>query len=283
MIHVCRARGAFTSFGLSSPGRKLPTSTKFSYLSSKSHQLDSSKCKAIGIYFGTTSGSTEAAADVIKDVMVSPYIYIWVTGSSSPKLTWTHSLFLTLHFLFSTQPGTVGEIVDISSADITDFSGFDGLIVGAPTWNTGADDMRSMTDWDDKLDDIRELNLDGKPVAVFGLGDSCGYGEYFCDAIEELHDAFAAAGANMIGYTSPEGYDFTDSKALREGKFLGLPLDATNEDDLTEGRVKKWTEQLVTEGMKSAWQKIFGLAESFAEILVYGKFNQSAGIHFFSQ
>jgi hypothetical protein len=63
MIHVCRARGAFTSFGLS-------------YLSSKSHQLDSSKCKAIGIYFGTTSGSTEAAADVIKDVMVSPYIYI---------------------------------------------------------------------------------------------------------------------------------------------------------------------------------------------------------------
>ena len=71
-------------------------------------------------------------------------------------------------------------------------------------------------------------------------------------AIEELHDAFAAAGANMIDYTSPEGYDFTDSKALREGKFLGLPLDATNEDDLTEGRVKKWTEQLVTEGMKSA-------------------------------
>ena len=56
----------------------------------------------------------------------------------------------------------------------------------------------------------------------------------------------------MIGYTSPEGYDFTDSKALREGKFLGLPLDATNEDDLTEGRVKKWTEQIVTEGMKSA-------------------------------
>ena len=112
--------------------------------------------------------------------------------------------------------------------------------------------MRSMTDWDNKLDDIRELNLDGKPVAVFGLGDSCGYGEYFCDAIEELHDAFAAAGANMIGYVSPEGYNFTDSKAVRAGKFLGLPLDATNEYDFTESRVKKWTEQLVMEGMKSA-------------------------------
>jgi hypothetical protein len=85
MIHACRVRSAFTSFGLSSPGRKLTASTKFSYLSSKS-QLDSSKCKAIGIYFGTTSGSTEAAADVIKDVMVSPYIFICVTGSSNPTL-----------------------------------------------------------------------------------------------------------------------------------------------------------------------------------------------------
>tara|TARA_B100000405_G_C16645575_1_gene396553 strand:- start:592 stop:852 length:261 start_codon:yes stop_codon:yes gene_type:complete len=86
MIYVCRARSALASFGLSSLGRKLTTSTKFSHLSSKS-QLDSSKCKAIGIYFGTTSGCTEAAAGVIKDVMVSPYIYISVTGSSNPTLT----------------------------------------------------------------------------------------------------------------------------------------------------------------------------------------------------
>ena len=35
------------------------------------------------------------------------------------------------------------------------------------------------------------------------------------------------------------------------GKFLGLPLDANNEDDLTEERVKAWTAQLVAEGMKA--------------------------------
>ena len=139
-------------------------------------------------------------------------------------------------------------MIDIGDADMDGLLRFDGLIVGAPTWNTGSDEMRSMTDWDDKLDSIRELSLKGKPVAVFGLGDSCGYGDYFCDAIEELHDAFESAGGKMIGYVSPEGYDFTDSKSVRDGRFLGLPLDATNEDDLTEDRVKAWTKQLASEG-----------------------------------
>ncbi len=31
------------------------------------------------------------------------------------------------------------------------------------------------------------LNLEGKPVAVYGLGDSVGYGDYFCDAMEEIY------------------------------------------------------------------------------------------------
>ena len=31
------------------------------------------------------------------------------------------------------------------------------------------------------------LDLSGKPVAVFGLGDSVSYGEYFCDAMEEVY------------------------------------------------------------------------------------------------
>ena len=31
------------------------------------------------------------------------------------------------------------------------------------------------------------LDLSDKPVAVFGLGDSVSYGEYFCDAMEEVY------------------------------------------------------------------------------------------------
>ena len=54
-----------------------------------------------------------------------------------------------------------------------------------------------------------------------------------CDAIEEIRDVFSSAGAKMISYVPTEEYQFEASKAIRDGKFLGLPLDANNEDDLT--------------------------------------------------
>lgn len=174
-------------------------------------------CDAIGIYYASTTGNTEAAAEWVKDLM----------------------------------PGETTEIQEIGEAGISGLEAHDGLIVGAPTWHTGAASERSGTDWDGFLDDIKALDLKDKPVAVFGLGDSAGYGDNFVDAIEEIHDVFAAAGAKMIGYVPTDGYDYTDSKSIRDGKFLGLPLDANNEDDMTEERVKQWTQQLVDEGMKA--------------------------------
>jgi len=143
----------------------------------------------------------------------------------------------------------LGDAKDVGDVEAADLAGFDGLIVGAPTWNTGADEQRSGTGWDDYLDEIRGLSMDGKPVAVFGTGDSAGYGDNFCDAIEEIHSAFKQAGAKMVGYVDSSEYQHTDSKSDNDGKFLGLPCDQDNEDDMTEGRVKAWVEQLKSEGM----------------------------------
>jgi len=168
--------------------------------------------RAVGLYFGTQTGKTEEVAGVIGAAM-------------------------------GVEPTEIGE------ADAKDLEGFDGLIVGAPTWHTGADEQRSGTSWDDYLEDVAALDLCGKPVAVFGVGDSAGYGDNFCDAIEELHNTFQAAGAKMLGYVDSSDYQHTDSKSVVDGKFLGLPLDEDNENDLTEGRVSKWVEQLKAEGM----------------------------------
>merc|ERR1719486_597804 len=41
------------------------------------------------------------------------------------------------------------EPVDIADCDGDTVAGFDGLIIGAPTWHTGADTERSGTAWDD--------------------------------------------------------------------------------------------------------------------------------------
>ena len=60
----------------------------------------------------------------------------------------------------------------------------------------------------------------------------------------------------MIGYVAVKGtndihgYAFDHSEAVRDDKFLGLPLDEDNEFDYTEGRVKGWTKQLISEGLQ---------------------------------
>jgi len=168
--------------------------------------------KAIGIFYSTQTGNTETVAGMIGEAA-------------------------------GVEPTEIGEI------DMEDLAGYDGLIVGCPTWNTGADEMRSGTTWDDLLDDIKGVDLSGKSVAVFGCGDSGSYGDNFCDGIEELHDTFEAAGAKMIGYVDTAGYSHTETKSERDGKFLGLPLDQDNEDDQTEERVSNWISQLKGEGM----------------------------------
>merc|ERR1712118_377727 len=140
----------------------------------------------------------------------------------------------------------MGDIGDISAADL---AVYDGIIAGVPTWHTGADEQRSGTVCDDYLEEIRGLDLCGKPVAVFGTGDSSSYGDNFCDAIEELHSTFEAAGAKMVGYVPSSGYEHSESKSERDGKFLGLPLDQDNEDDKSQDRVSAWVKQLKGEGM----------------------------------
>jgi len=172
--------------------------------------------RAVGLFFGTQGGNTETAAAEI---------------ASAAGL----------------------EAQDIADSEASALAEFDGLIVGAPTWHTGADEQRTGTAWDDLFEEIRGMDLCGKPVAVFGVGDSAGYGDNFCDAIEEIHGAFEAAGAKMLGYVPDSSYEFySESKSVKDGKFLGLPLDQDNEDDMTPDRVKAWVEQIKGEGMPLA-------------------------------
>ena len=126
----------------------------------------------------------------------------------------------------------------------------DALICGAPTWHTGADEQRSGTAWAEVLyARLPSLDLSGKKVAIFGLGAQGSYGDNFCDAAGELYDCFSAQGATMVGLTATDDYDYSDSKALRDGQFCGLLCDEDNEYDKSEGRANDWVEQLKGEGV----------------------------------
>lgn len=126
---------------------------------------------AVGLYYSTSTGNTETVAGYIAEA----------TGT---------------------------EAVDIDDASNDDITGADALIIGAPTWHTGADEQRSGTSWDDWLYDVLpELDLTDKKVAIFGCGDQQSYGDNYCDAAGELHDLFSAKGAKFFGMTSQDGYD----------------------------------------------------------------------------
>lgn len=52
----------------------------------------------------------------------------------------------------------------------------DSIIVGAPTWHTDEEVERSGTEWDSWLyNSLPKLDLSGKKVAVFGVGDQQSY------------------------------------------------------------------------------------------------------------
>merc|ERR1712127_504371 len=72
------------------------------------------------------------------------------------------------------------EIADISEASDDDITGLDSIIVGAPTWHTDEESERSGTEWDSWLySTLPKLDVSGKNVAVFGVGDSASYSEYY--------------------------------------------------------------------------------------------------------
>ncbi|RAZ48248.1 flavodoxin FldA [Campylobacter hyointestinalis] len=132
----------------------------------------------------------------------------------------------------------IDNVLNIADTDAKTINSFDKLIIGSSTWGSG--DLQD--DWD--VFDFDSLDVSGKTVALFGLGDSSSYSDTYCDAMGIIYDKLVQKGANIIGQVSTDGYSFDESRSLKDGKFVGLALDADNESDQTEERIKKWTESI---------------------------------------
>lgn len=132
------------------------------------------------------------------------------------------------------------DLVDIYDGEEEPFLNHDVLILGASTW--GIKDLQD--DWSDFYHRFEKLDLSGKTVALFGLGDSFIYPDSFVDAIGIVYETLVEKGCKIIGHVSPEGYHFDYSRALVNNMFVGLPLDNDNEPDLTDARIEKWVESL---------------------------------------
>ncbi|MEM1368623.1 MAG: flavodoxin domain-containing protein, partial [Cyanobacteria bacterium P01_H01_bin.15] len=92
--------------------------------------------------------------------------------------------------------------------------------------------------------EVDKPDFAGKTIALFGPGDCEGHSKHFVGALGTLYDQFKALGAKIVGSVSTEGYSFAKSTSIRDGRFVGLPLDEVNESEKTDQRIADWLESL---------------------------------------
>lgn len=165
------------------------------------------------LVFGTDTGNTEEAAEKIQT-----------------------------HF---SNAGHFVELINVTDCSADRINEADICIFGIPTWDFGG----IQGDWEDFQDELEGANLQGKPIALYGLGDQFGYGDYFIDSVGWLHEIIQPMNADIKGYWPTLGYDFEDSRALSPCKtyFYGLAIDEDQQFELSDTRIERWVNQLLEE------------------------------------
>jgi len=176
------------------------------------NEINPADMKKIGLFYGPEKGSVERVAHLIAGMIGEGRV----------------------------------ELHPVNSLGAGDIEKYENLIfgistVGRETWEAEGKDAG----WDWFLPEIDRVNWENKKVALFGLGDHITYADFFVDALGLLGKRLLDNGADIIGRVSPEGYTFSHSKGLIDGKFIGLPLDEDYEADKTPARVERWLEEIL--------------------------------------
>lgn len=151
-------------------------------------------------------------------------------GSTSGN---TLDVALLLETALSDVIRSVNNIAEVAPEDLQDA---DALILGVSTWDIGA----LQKDWARFFPGLDKVDLHGKKVALFGLGDAKGFSGLFVNALRTLYDKVKERGADIIGQWPTAGYEFDYSAAIEDGQFVGLVIDQENQSDLTVQRIGEW-------------------------------------------
>lgn len=166
---------------------------------------------SMAIFYGSSTGNTESAAEKIKELLGD----------------------------------MIQHVADVANAEPHELEEYDILFFGVSTWNIG----EMQDDWGDFIPKLEGLDLSGKKVAFFAMGDAVGYPFNFLDAMGELWGVIQKLGSpELVGVWPTEGYEFEESQAMfDEDHFVGLGLDEDNESDQTEDRIQHWLVQVLVE------------------------------------
>jgi flavodoxin I len=132
------------------------------------------------------------------------------------------------------------DLWDVEDSSPDDMLGYEILILGIPTWGIG----RVQEDWKNFISRLKDVNLSGKKVALFGLGDQESYPGTFADAMGKLYRSISKTGCSFIGSWPVEGYVYERSEAVMGERFVGLVIDEDNQPELTDERLEQWLKEI---------------------------------------
>ncbi|MFY9152573.1 MAG: flavodoxin [Prolixibacteraceae bacterium] len=138
--------------------------------------------------------------------------------------------------------GPGSNVVAVNAEQLTEelFLSFSNLILGVPTWFDG----ELPNYWDEFVPALEDLDLKGKTIAIFGLGNQVEYPENFGDAVGIMAELVQERGATVVGSTSTEGYNYESSRAIVDNRFVGLILDQETQPRLSKDRIANWVNDL---------------------------------------
>ena len=139
--------------------------------------------------------------------------YDTITGNTETCAQWIRDAL--------TEAGYRVDLEEAESLDPASLRDYDLIILGCPTYWNGDVTEGFWT----LLDRMIGMDLYGKKVAVFGLGDSESYPDVFCRSVDVVEDRLSQCGARL---------------AVESLRFDGEP-----EDD--PDRVRRWAGEIIEE------------------------------------
>lgn len=134
--------------------------------------------------------------------------------------------------------------VNINRIDVDQLLAYDALILGTPSYGDGEPPGRDTGvkdgSWADFLPRLAGRDLTGKTVALYGLGNQEKYPDRFAGALYWLYAPLRDAGATIVGDWPVDGYSFNESKAVVDGRFVGLVVDNNTQAIQTDSRLDEW-------------------------------------------
>ena len=115
----------------------------------------------IGVFYGSSTGNSEAICDIIQEELSDSIV----------------------------------ELFNVSDTDPEKILSYNNIIISCPTWYEG----ELQEDWIEFLPKIATLDLKGKTIVMFGMGDQVGYADNFLDALGIIAKDLIKAGAEIKG------------------------------------------------------------------------------------